>query len=275
MPQSGNEVNMQNKKVFFKNSDGEKLSASLDLPLDGKPQAYALFAHCFTCTKNLKAVNHINRALTQEGIAVLRFDFTGLGESEGDFADTNFSSNVEDIVLGARFLGNQFEAPKILIGHSLGGAAVIQAAGSIPSVEAVATIGAPADPGHVTHLLSDVREQIEVQGEAHVNLAGRSFKIKRQFLEDLQGRRMDDAIGSLKRAFLVFHSPMDEVVGIENAARLFQAAKHPKSFISLDKADHLLSNAADSRYVGSVIAAWARKYIGSPNEVDSTQTLSG
>jgi putative redox protein len=252
---------MQSKKVIFTNADGVKLSGRLDLPVDDKPTAYALFAHCFTCTKNLKAVNHINRALAREGIAVLRFDFTGLGESDGDFADTNFSSNVADLVAAAKFMAAEHEGPGILVGHSLGGAAVLQAAGAIPSARAAAVIGAPAEPAHVTRLLVDTKEQIVREGEAVVKLAGRSFKIKKQFLEDLEKNRMQETVAGLDKALLILHAPMDDTVGIENAARIFQAARHPKSFVSLDRADHLLSRSEDSLYAGSIIAAWASKYV--------------
>ena len=252
---------MQSKKYQFEGSQGFKLPARLDSPATGHANAYALFAHCFTCTKNLKAVSNINQALTESGIAVLRFDFTGLGESEGDFADTNFSSNIADLVEAAQFLSSLFESPKILIGHSLGGAAVIQAAGQIPSCRAIATIGAPYDPEHVTHLLNSVTEEIERSGEAKIILAGREFKIKKQFLDDLEEHNMKSHIAALKRALLIFHSPIDDTVGIDNAAKIFTAAKHPKSFISLDDADHLLMRQKDSQYVGKIVATWAEKYI--------------
>jgi alpha-beta hydrolase superfamily lysophospholipase len=254
-------LKMQFNKLEFVNDSGHKLSARLDLPPDGKPLAYALFAHCFTCSKNLKAIAHISRALTREGIAVLRFDFTGLGESEGDFADTNFSSNVGDLVAAAQFMQTNLQAPRILIGHSLGGAAVLQAASKIPSALAVVTIAAPADPRHFEAALGSTKDKIERQGEAEVHLAGRMFKIKKQFLDDLKFVNMQQTIRKLNKALLILHSPADEIVAIDNAARIFQAAHHPKSFISLDKADHLLTNSNDSRYVGSVIAAWASKYI--------------
>ncbi|UCD30924.1 MAG: OsmC family protein [Desulfobacterales bacterium] len=257
---------MSLKKLHFESTNKTKLSALLELPVDGHPVAYALFAHCFTCTKNLKAIHHISRALARENIAVLRFDFTGLGESEGDFADTTFSSNVEDLVAAANFLHSNFAAPRVLIGHSLGGAAVLQAAAHIPSCKAVATIGAPADPVHVTHLLKDQMEDIEQKGEAEVSLEGRNFKIKKQFIDDLEQTRMEGVIRNLKKALLIFHSPIDNTVGIDNAAKIFQAARHPKSFISLDQADHLLMKEADSLYVGAMIAAWARKYIKTPRD---------
>lgn len=262
---------MQSTRLDFENARGEKLSARLDLPVDGEPRAYVLFAHCFTCSKNLRAVSNISRALTQRGFAVLRFDFTGLGESEVDFADTNFSSNVEDLVYAARFLEQSFRAPDILVGHSLGGAAVLQAASQLPQVRAVATIGAPADPEHVTHLLEEAREDIEKKGQANVQLAGRTFTIKKQFLDDLEGSSMENYIRSLKRPLLIFHSPIDNTVGIENAAKIFQHAMHPKSFVSLDKADHLLTDQDDSRYVGAVLAAWAAKYIPAPAQPQHRQ----
>ena len=249
------------KNLEFTNADGQRLSARIDLPEGRQPDAYALFAHCFTCSKNIKAISHISRALTRKGIAVLRFDFTGLGESEGDFADTNFSSNVADLVMAANFMADNYDAPKILIGHSLGGAAVLQAAAQIPSATAVITIAAPAEPAHVSRALGESREAIERRGEADVDLSGRRFKIKKQFLEDLGSVRMQQTIKNLNRALLILHSPLDDIVGIENAAKIFQTARHPKSFISLDSADHLLMDRNDSLYVGSLIAAWTVRYI--------------
>jgi len=257
---------MRYEKLTFENDQGDHLAARLDLPVDGDPIAYALFAHCFTCSKNLKAVANISRALTRQGIAVLRFDFTGLGESEGDFADTNFSSNIDDLVAAAVFLEEQHEAPSILVGHSLGGAAVLQVAHRLDSVKAVATIGAPYDPQHVEHLFEQSLGEIEQQGLASVNIGGRPFTVKKQFIDDLRDQRAKDNIATLKRALLIFHSPVDTIVDIENAALIFKTARHPKSFISLDHADHLLSDAADSEYVGAVLGAWARKYIGAPQE---------
>ncbi len=248
-------------RVDFEGSEGNRLAARLDMPVGGAPLAYALFAHCFTCSKNLNAVVHIARALNRARIAVLRFDFTGLGESEGDFADTNFSSNVADLVAAARYLEDEYEAPSILIGHSLGGAAVLRAAAGISSARAVATIAAPADPGHVAHLIASSREEIEAHGEADVEIAGRRFRIRKQFLDDLEAAGMQDAIARLGRALLIFHSPVDSIVGIENAEQIYRAARHPKSFISLDRADHLLADAEDSLYVGAVLAAWATKYV--------------
>lgn len=248
------------QKVEFEGSQGGLLAARLELP-DGPPRAYALFAHCFTCSKDIFAAARIAGALAETGIAVLRFDFTGLGASEGDFANTNFTSNVDDLLRAADYLRAEHDAPAILIGHSLGGAAVLAAAGKLDYVKAVATIGAPADPGHVAHLLTDARPEIEAKGEAEVVLAGRKFRIQKQFLEDIEGQKLANAIGSLKKALLVFHAPRDETVGIENAGLIFQAAKHPKSFVSLDGADHLLSRREDARYVASVLAAWAARYV--------------
>lgn len=255
---------MQSKRLSFPNAQGQQLSARLDLPPDEEPVACAIFAHCFTCTKNLKAVNNISHALTQQGVAVLRFDFTGLGGSEGEFADTNFSTNVDDLVAAAEFLESEMEPPSILIGHSLGGAAVLCAAARIPAAKAVATIAAPADPAHVQKLLQSSEQQIRETGEAQVLLSGRPFTIKKQFLDDLAQASADHAIANLKKALLVLHSPVDNVVGIENASQIYTAAKHPKSFLSLDQADHLLTDEADSRYVGAMIATWAEKYIDVP-----------
>ncbi|MGA3115625.1 MAG: alpha/beta fold hydrolase [Syntrophobacteraceae bacterium] len=253
---------MQFQKLYFKNLEGKRLAARLDLPLDEKPTAFAVFAHCFTCTKNFNAVVNINRALAQHGIAVLRFDFTGLGESEGDFAETSFSSNVADLVSAADFLRDAYEAPRLLIGHSLGGAAVIQAAQRIPSAEAVSTVAAPADlTGLLRFTDGSPLEMLEKDGETTINISGRDFKIKKQFLSDLQQGNIEEAIRALRRPLLIFHSPVDRIVSIDQAARLFTAARHPKSFISLDKADHLLANREDSLYVGSVLAAWASKYL--------------
>ena len=252
---------MQFEKLFFKGAEGDRLSARLDLPENGSPVAYAIFAHCFTCSKNIKAAANISQALTRRGIAVFRFDFTGLGESEGDFADTNFSSNVEDLVAAAAYLDADGHPAKILIGHSLGGAAVLQAASRISTVVAVVTIGAPSSPGHLIRHLGEAEDQIEREGEAEVVIEGRNFKIKRQFLEDLKQTRMEATIQSLGCALLILHSPVDEIVGVDNAARIFTAARHPKSFISLDRADHLLADRKDSNYAGTLIAEWALRYI--------------
>jgi uncharacterized OsmC-like protein/pimeloyl-ACP methyl ester carboxylesterase len=251
-------------KLEFKNAQGDRLAARLDLPLDEKPSAYALFAHCFTCNKNFNAVFNINRALANVGIAVLRFDFTGLGESEGDFSQTSFRSNIEDLIAAAEFLKAEFEAPKLLVGHSLGGAAVLQAASRVPSSVAVATIAAPHDPTDLGRALGSTLQEIQELGQAKVTIAGRSFIIRKQFLDDLEQLKMDEAIRHLGKALLIFHSPRDTVVGIDNAGKIFQAAHHPKSFVSLDDSDHLLSNRRDSQYTGSVLAAWARRYLDIP-----------
>ncbi len=252
---------MKSVKISFPNRQGEKLAALLDLPEDEKPIAFALFAHCFTCTKNIKAAVNIAAALNREKIAVLRFDFTGLGQSEGDFSDTNFSTNVADLVAAAEFMSKELEGPQIIIGHSLGGAAVLQAAKEIDSLNAVVTIAAPHDPEHIAHHFASTRDQIEREGEARVNLAGRHFKIKKQFLADLEMQQLDHHIRTLKTALLVMHSPRDTTVGIDNAAEIYRAAKHPKSFISLDDADHLLLKEADSLYAGMMIASWGSRYI--------------
>jgi len=248
--------------VRFANATGQILAGRLDLPANGKPRAYALYAHCFTCGKDVRTAVNIGRALAREGIAMLRFDFMGLGESEGDFADTTFSGNVADLKAAAAFLAQEYEAPKILIGHSLGGTAVLEAAHDIPSSVGVATIGAPADPEHVAMLLGPAREQIEAQGEARVTLVGREFRFKKSFLDDLKMRPWKDNLRGLRKALLVFHSPADKTVDISNAAQIFGAALHPKSFISLNEADHLLTRETDSEYVGLILGAWASKYLG-------------
>jgi putative redox protein len=252
---------MTRRALTFANDRGERLAATLDLPVNGTPRGYALFAHCFTCGKDLKALRRISHALTARCIAVLRFDFTGLGASEGEFAATTFSSNVADLVAAARHLEAEHAAPQILVGHSLGGTAVLAAAAQLPSVKAVATIGAPCDAAHVVHHFEEHRTKIEQEGEAEVDLGGRPFRIRKALLDDLAGQRMGDAIHRLGRALLVFHSPVDATVGIDNAQAIYQAALHPKSFVSLDRADHLVTDEADADYIGTVIAAWATKYV--------------
>ncbi len=246
-------------RVTFRGHAGE-LSARLH-KTPAAPRAHALFAHCFTCSKDLRAAITIANALAARGIAVLRFDFTGLGDSEGDFADTNFSSNVDDLVAAADYLRSIHAAPHILVGHSLGGAAVLAAASRIPETVAVATIGAPAEPTHVKHMLSSAQEEIERTGVAEVVLAGRKFRIKKQFLDDLDENILAKRVATLGRALLICHAPRDQYVGIENASKLFLAAKHPKSYVSLDDADHLLTRSRDAEYAGQVIAAWADRYI--------------
>jgi putative redox protein len=252
---------MKSEKITFFNSEGHKLAAKIEFPKTETPLGFALFAHCFTCNKNLTAVRNIGRALTDNGIAVLRFDFTGLGESEGEFENTNFSSNVEDLISAAKYLEENFEAPKILIGHSLGGAAVIFAASQLNSVKAVATIGAPSNPSHVSHLLKSGINEIEEFGEAIVDIGGREFKVKKQFLDDIKEKSINESVKIMKNALLVMHSPQDATVGIENAEAIYKAGWHPKSFISLDGADHLLTKKEDSTYVGKMIATWSARYI--------------
>jgi len=249
------------EKLTIPGSQGATLAGRLELP-EGEPRAFALFAHCFTCTKDIFAAGRIAEELARHGIAVLRFDFTGLGASEGDFAHTNFTSNVEDLVKASDFLRDNYMAPKILVGHSLGGAAVLAAAHLVPEAAAIATIAAPADPAHVAHLFTDKRAEIETKGEAEVLLVGRPFRIGKQFLDDVANQNSAANLAKLGKALLIFHAPRDQIVGIENAAAIFQAAKHPKSFVSLDDADHLLTRRADAIYVADVLAAWAARYIG-------------
>lgn len=236
------------------------LAARFDLP-DGQPRAYALFAHCFTCNKDVLAAAHVCAELTNHGIAVLRFDFSGLGYSEGDFANTNFSSNIADLLAVANWMRAAQQGPQLLIGHSLGGAAVLAAAQDIPESKAVATIGAPAEPDHVKKLFASDEDRIVGEGEAEVILAGRPFRIKKQFLDDIETHLLQERIAKLGRALLVCHSPTDDTVGIQNAAEIFAAAKHPKSFLSLHGADHLLRGNVAAIYAGRVIAAWADRYI--------------
>ena len=251
----------RSQAVRFPGASGAELAARLDLP-DAEPTAYAVFAHCFTCSKDTRATAYIAKALADAGIAVLRFDFTGLGGSEGEFANTNFSSNVDDLVAAADFLRSNYAAPKLLIGHSLGGAAILAASAKVDDAVAVATINAPFDPSHVLHLLKDSAAQIESGGEAEVSLYGRNFRIRRQFIEDVSQQKLADIIGRMRKALLVFHAPRDTTVPVENAAQIFTAAKHPKSFVSLDNADHLLTRKEDAAYVGAVLAAWATRYLG-------------
>ena len=251
-------------KVSFTNKDQEQLAGRLELPVNQKPHNFAIFAHCFTCTKNLTAVKNVSRELTAAGFGVLRFDFTGLGESEGDFENTNFSGNVDDLVEAANFLTKNYNAPTIIIGHSLGGAAAIFAADIIPSIKAVAVINSPSDPSHVRNLLQDSTHEITKNGKAKVNLGGIDFTIKKQFLDDLENKSLLKIVGNFKKALLIMHSPTDRLVGIKNAEDLYKAAHHPKSFVSLDGVDHLLSKKEDSSYVGQVIAGWATRYISIP-----------
>jgi putative redox protein len=247
-------------KVSFQNQLGESLAGLLETP-DSATETYALFAHCFTCSKDIAAASRISRALADRGIAVLRFDFTGLGNSDGDFSNTNFSSNIDDLVRAANHLEQNYAAPILMIGHSLGGAAVLAAARCMPSVKAVVTIGAPATAHHVGHLFADRGQRILDNDEAVVDLGGRKFTIKKQFVDDINSYNDAEHIGRLKKALLILHSPVDEIVSIDEAARIYSAAKHPKSFISLDNADHLLTRREDSEYVAGVIASWAGRYL--------------
>lgn len=252
---------MKSKSLEIKKSNGEIIRGKLELPTDQHPKAFALFAHCFTCNKDLRAVRNISFALTQEGFAIMRFDFTGLGESEGDFVDTNFSSNVEDLVQVSNYMEENGQAPKLLIGHSLGGAAAIFAASKIKSIEALATIGAPSQVNHVQHLFSEKISDIKESGKAEVNISGRKFSISNQFLKDLEAQNMKNVLKDLRKALLILHSPQDKIVGIDNASEIYENAWHPKSFVTLDQADHLLYKESDSRYVGQLIASWAGRYI--------------
>ena len=251
-------------KVSFRNEKGLTLKGKLEFPLTQRPDAFAIFAHVFTGHKNLIGAKHISRALTMSGLAVLRFDFTGLGESEGDFSDTNFSTNVSDIKFAAKFLEEHYEAPKIIVGQSLGGAASIFAADEIESVNAVATIGAPSEPEHVTHLLGCKLIDIEDKGEAEVEISGRKFVIRKQFLDDLRQNNMYEKVKKFRKAILILHSPQDEIVEIENAAKIYHAAFHPKSFVTLDEADHMLTNKNDAFYSGQVISSWVKRYLDLP-----------
>lgn len=257
---------MNSTKINFYNDQQEKLSGLLELPVEGKAEVFAIFAHCFTCGKNLTAANNLSRELGKKGIGVLRFDFTGLGESEGEFAETNFSSNIKDIVAASDFLADKYKAPQLLIGHSLGGAAVLRAARDIESVKAVVTIGAPADPPHVKKLLKESLEEINKKGKAEVNLAGRSFTIKKQFLDDLEKYELQDSLKNINAAILILHSPQDTIVDIENAKKIYKSAVHPKSFITLEGADHLLSNKQDSLYAARLIDTWSDRYLEMPDE---------
>jgi len=264
---------MRSQLLSFTSSRGDQLAARLDLPADQEPIGCALFAHCFTCSKDLRAVVNIARALTLERIAVLRFDFTGLGQSEGAFSRTGFSSNIDDLVAAAEFMNDRGLAPELLIGHSLGGAAVIRAASRIPAARMVATIGTPFDPWHTARLFAGSRQEIEETGEAMVDIGGRPFRVRRELLEDLRAGNLEEDLRSLRRPVIVLHSPLDEIVAIDNAAEIFQAARHPKSFVSLDRADHLLTDPADSRYVGAVLAAWASRFLPHPEPAKSVEEL--
>lgn len=256
---------MKTQKFDFTNVDGQNLSGRLEMP-DGKPKAYALFAHCFTCSKNILAASKISKYLAEKDIAVLRFDFTGLGNSEGDFANTNFSSNTEDLLKAYESLTAKYEAPKILIGHSLGGAAVLKISSSLKEVACVVTIGAPSEAEHVSHLFSHHETEIQNQGKAQVKLGGREFTIKKQFLDDLKEHNILNDLKKTKKAFLILHSPIDNTVSIDHAGAIYQALMHPKSFLTLDNADHLISRPEDAQYIAEVITSWSSRYLSIAND---------
>jgi len=251
---------MASEKFDFKNDNGHTLSGKLELP-EGELKAMAIFAHCFTCSKSILSATRIPKRLTKNNIGVLRFDFTGLGNSEGDFANTNFSSNVEDLISAYNALKEKYFAPTLLIGHSLGGAAVLKAATLLSDVKAVVVIGAPSDAAHIMHNFKNDIEEIEKQGETEVNLAGRKFTIKKQFIDDLKETVILDGVANFKKALLVMHSPLDETVSIEHASKIFMAARHPKSFVSLDKADHLIMSSHYAQYAADVIGSWVGHYV--------------
>jgi len=248
-------------KFDFNNKLGEKLSGRLELPSSGTPKNFAIFAHCFTCSKDFVASKTISRSLTEQGFGVLRFDFTGLGNSEGDFSNTNFSSNVSDLICAYHAISKNYDTPKLLIGHSLGGAAALKAAQILHDLKAVVTIGSPSDVKHLGNLFQDDVKKIQEAGCAEVNLAGRKFTIKKQFIDDIQETEILTGIKNFKKALLVLHSPLDQTVSIDHAAKIFQAALHPKSFLSLDQADHLLMKRSDADYAGKLISAWVKRYI--------------
>lgn len=261
---------MTTERFDFPNAQGHTLTALLQLP-HGEPSSYALFAHCFTCSKDSRAARWISDSLAARGIAVLRFDFTGLGSSEGEFANTDFSSNVDDLVAAADQLRTGRQAPALLIGHSLGGAAVLAAAARIPESRAVATIGAPSDPSHVTNFFADQISDIRERGEGQVSIGGREFRIRRDFLDDVAEQRLLDRVATLRTALMILHAPTDQIVSIDNASDIFGAARHPKSFISLDGADHLLGRRSDARYAGDVIAAWCQRYLPPPADLPADE----
>ncbi len=254
-------TNTITKPLHFKNQFGEKLAAYLDAPVEESPTAYAIYAHCFTCTKNLKTMVKMIKALAESGIAVLRFDFTGIGASEGDFSTTNFSSNVQDVISAATFLEDNFQPPQLLIGHSLGASTVLKAAASIHSSRAVVTLGASYDPSHLGDLLQRAKQKAESEGSAEVVIGGVRYKIQKQFFRDIENIKMGEIIRKLNRPLLILHSPEDQTVPIEHAAKIFRDARHPKSFVSLHPADHLLSNENDAIYAAKVISAWVSRYL--------------
>ncbi|WP_162416844.1 bifunctional alpha/beta hydrolase/OsmC family protein [Cyclobacterium roseum] len=262
---------MKKETVRFKNRQGIDLSANIYHPLDQHPRFFALFAHCFTCSKNLKAIQNICNTLSQMGVAVMSLDFTGLGNSKGEFENTNFSSNISDLIDASEFLTKHYQAPSLLIGHSFGGAAAIFASQTLPHIEALVTIGSPSDPQHISHLFEDHLESIESKGSSTVHIGGRGFEINQAFIQDLRQKDLGFCLSKLRKPILILHSPQDLVVDIRHAAELYEKAYHPKSFVSLDGADHLLSNPADSQYVGEMISSWSRKYIPAPTVPNDTK----
>lgn len=262
---------MKNEKLKIKNKKGFVLQAHLELPANQSPNYFAIFAHCFTCSSSLNAVKNVSRAMTNDGFGVVRFDFTGLGRSEGEFADSYFSANVDDLIAVNDYITKNYQAPSLLVGHSLGGAAVLVAASRLDNIDAVATIGAPATVSHVKHLFSHGIEEVKEKGEVEVNIGGRPFKIDEEFVADFDKTDLPKIVKSLRKPLLIMHSPIDTIVGIKNAEQLYHNAHHPKSFISLDNADHLLSNSKDSKYVGEVIGAWVKRYFEPiPNKMLNT-----
>ncbi|WBX77166.1 bifunctional alpha/beta hydrolase/OsmC family protein [Tenacibaculum ovolyticum] len=251
---------MKNINLNITNKKGHKLQAYLELPANQKPQYFAIFAHCFTCNSTLGAVKNISKTLTKHGFGVLRFDFTGLGRSEGDFSESHFSANVDDLIAVNNHLTEHYKAPSLLIGHSLGGAAVIVAASKLKNIKAVATVGAPANVSHVKHLFSHGIEEVKLKGNIEVNIGGRPFKINEEFVTDFDKTNLPEITKNLKKPILILHSPIDSIVGINNAQELYLNAHHPKSFVSLDNADHLLSKATDSIYAGNIIGTWVTRY---------------
>ncbi|MGB0935592.1 MAG: alpha/beta hydrolase family protein [Alphaproteobacteria bacterium] len=249
------------KDLLFKNEQGKMLAAKLEEP-EGEPRAFAIFAHCFGCSKDVLATTRISRALTKEGIAVLRFDFQGLGASEGDFSETTFSSNVSDIVYAGKYLRENYKAPELIIGHSLGGAMSIVGASLIPEIKAVCTIAAPSYPSHVVHLFEEHLDKIQKEGSVTINFAGRQLTITKDYLQDIRSHNLEGILRHFGKAILIFHSPIDLTVSIDHARNIYKAARHPKSFISLDNADHFLANRDDAEFVATVLAAWSKRYVG-------------
>lgn len=252
---------MGTKLIKFENRSGKELSGRIEFPDGEDPHSFAIFAHCFTCNKNFAAITNICKAMNEQHFAVLRFDFTGLGESEGDFTDTTFSSNIEDLLDAAGFLEREYKAPTLIIGHSLGGAATVFAGRKLDSVRAIVTIATSSSPDHLAKILSSVKKEAEEKGYAQAVIAGRKILLSKKFFEDISSRNMKEALNNLDKPILIFHSPQDKLVGINNAAEIFVAAKHPKSFVSLDGADHLLSDKRDSLFTGSIIGSWAKRYV--------------